>query len=208
MRIHRLIPLLLCATLLIGCTTEQQAATPSDATVMSAFLGFLTVDGYGIAEHPFSREPEHEVEWLEGEMPLWTALPIWVSGTVEEDGTITNAAPSSYSYTVGTNDTADAYYNIIVSGSQEKFEDLWTEVYNKLNGVEEFSAIDSTPLQEILDYVYGDEKYGYLQDILTEGLVLIKDINENGPSAEYDESANKIYNNFYAWLYAFSTSDL
>lgn len=183
----------------------MNVATPSDA--LTPVLGFLTVDGEGIASHPFSREPEYIVEWAPEQEPEWTALPIWVSGKLE-DAKIYEAVPSGYKYTIGTNDAADAYYNVIVSGIQQNFETLWTEVYAKLNGEVEFEEINAEPLAEIIDYIHGDEKYGTLIDTVTDGLMVIKDINENGPSEEYDYRAYTVYQDFYAWLSSFTTDDL
>lgn len=192
------------ALLLVGCTqNSSNVATPSGA--LTPVLGFLTVDGQGLASHPFSREPEYIIEWKEE--PQWTALPIWVSGELEE-AKLVDAVPSSYSYTIGTTEAADAYYNIIVSGIQQNFEVLWTEVYDKLNNQREFSEINAEPLMEIIDYIHGDTKYGTLIDTVTDGLVLIKEINENGPSPEYDQRAYVIYQEFYAWLSSFTVDDL
>lgn len=192
------------ALLLVGCAqSNNTVATPSDA--LTPVLGFLTVDGQGLASRPFSREPEYVIEWKEE--PQWTALPIWVSGELEEAKLI-DAVPSSYSYTIGTTEAADAYYNVIISGIQQNFEVLWTEVYDKLNNQREFSEINAEPLMEIIDYIHGDTKYGTLIDTVTDGLMLIKEINENGPSTEYDQRAYVIYQEFYAWLSSFTVDDL
>lgn len=205
--VRRTLSIIACAviSLLTGCAQSTNVATPSDA--LTPVLGFLTVDGEGIASHPFSREPEYIVEWAPEQEPEWTALPIWVSGKLE-DAKIYEAVPSGYKYTIGTNDAADAYYNVIVSGIQQNFETLWTEVYAKLNGEVEFEEINAEPLAEIIDYIHGDEKYGTLIDTVTDGLMVIKDINKNGPSEEYDYRAYTVYQDFYAWLSSFTTDDL
>lgn len=204
---YKTLSIIACAviSLLTGCAQSTNVATPSDA--LTPVLGFLTVDGEGIASHPFSREPEYIVEWAPEQEPEWTALPIWVSGKLE-DAKIYEAVPSGYKYTIGTNDAADAYYNVIVSGIQQNFETLWTEVYAKLNGEVAFEEINAEPLAEIIDYIHGDEKYGTLIDTVTDGLMVIKDINENGPSEEYDYRAYTVYQDFYAWLSSFTTDDL
>lgn len=187
--------------LLTGCSP----AKPVDNVVQNVELGFLTLDGNGIAEHPFSDDAKYTVEWTE--KPSWTALPIMVSGELE--GTVlSDATASSYSYTMGTTDEADAYYTVITAGYQERFEDLWTDIYDIMNGVEEYTSVDSTVLSDALSTIHGDEKYGYLQDILTEALVVVKDMEESGPSDELNIKAGEVYNQFYGWLYSFSTDSL
>ena len=109
---------------------------------------------------------------------------------------------------MGTSEEADAYYTIIADGYQEQFEDLWTEVYNKLNGVVEFSVIDASVPADIISLVYGDESYGTLRDAMTDALALIREVNEDGPSETYNEEAGRIYNEFYRWLYNFSVDSL
>ena len=179
----------------------------AEAQPKEAQLGFLTLDGNGLANHPFSQEANIAVEWSKGERPSWTALPIWVTGTLT-DGSLHSAVASSYSYTMGTTSEADAYYTIITGGYQEQFEDLWTEVYNKLNGVVPFSQIDATLPADIITLVYGDDSYGTLRDTMTDALALIRNVNEDGPTTEYNEEAGRIYNEFYRWLYNFSVDSL
>ena len=72
----------------------------------------------------------------------------------------------------------------------------------------EFEEINAEPLAEIIDYIHGDEKYGTLIDTVTDGLMVIKDINKNGPSEGYDYRAYTVYQDFYAWLSSFTTDDL
>ena len=85
---YKTLSIIACAviSLLTGCAQSKNAATPSDA--LTPVLGFLTVDGEGIASHPFSREPEYIVEWAPEQEPEWTALPIWVSGKLEDAKTV------------------------------------------------------------------------------------------------------------------------
>ncbi len=183
---------------LMSCNKEQ----PKDVQ-----LGFLTLDGNGIANHPFSDTPVLAVEWREEKRPDWTALPVWVTGNLDGD-TIRDAVASSYSYTMGANEKADAYYTIITKGYQEKFEDLWSEVYDKLNGIVEFSTIDATVPADIIRLVYGNNNYGTLRDTMTDALALIRDVNNDGPRDEYNKEAERIYNEFYRWLYNFSVDSL
>lgn len=187
--------------LLTGCSP----AKPVDNIVQNVELGFLTLDGNGIATHPFTTEATYVVEWKE--KPSWTALPIMVSGKLE--GTIlSDATASSYSYTMGTTDEADAYYTVITEGYQERFEDLWAEIYDIMNEGKDYAALDSTVLSDALNTIHGDAKYGYLQDILTEALMVVKGLEENGPTAELNIKAGEVYNQFYGWLYSFSTDSL
>lgn len=191
---------LICVLMLTGCSSKSVAPPSIDVR-----LGFLILDGNGIASKPFSDVADYAVEWQT--KPTWTALPIWVSGNL--DGKVLrNATASSYSYKVGTSDAADAYYHVITEGYQEGFEDLWTEVYNKLNNIQDVTPIDSTILSDILKDIHGDTKYGTLQDTVTDALVLVKNVNDNGPSKEYNAEAEKLYNQFYAWLHNFSTDSL
>lgn len=186
------------ALTLMSCNKEQ----PRDVK-----LGFLTLDGNGIANHPFSDAPVLAVEWKEEKRPDWTALPVWVTGNLDGD-IIRDAVASSYSYTMGTNEKADAYYTIITKGYQEKFEDLWSEVYDKLNGIVEFSTIDATVPADIIRLVYGNNNYGTLRDTMTDALALIRNVNNDGPRDEYNKEAERIYNEFYRWLYNFSVDSL
>lgn len=186
------------ALTLMSCNKEQ----PRDVQ-----LGFLTLDGNGIANHPFSDIPALTVEWKEEKRPDWTALPVWVTGNLDGD-IIRDAVASSYSYTMGTNEKADAYYTIITKGYQEKFEDLWSEVYDKLNGIVEFSTIDATVPADIIRLVYGNNNYGTLRDTMTDALALIRNVNNDGPRDEYNKEAERIYNEFYRWLYNFSVDSL
>ncbi len=190
-----------CLCLILGACSSNSQETKD------VQLGFLTLDGNGIANHPFSDIAQLAVEWEENAKPEWTALPIWVTGTLD-DKVLRNATASSYSYTIGTSEEADAYYTIIADGYQEQFEDLWTEVYNKLNGVVEFSVIDASVPADIISLVYGDESYGTLRDTMTDALALIREVNEDGPSETYNEEAGRIYNEFYRWLYNFSVDSL
>ena len=199
----RVISLLLC-----GCLCLMLGACNRDVQeTKDVQLGFLTLDGNGVAYHPFSDVAQLAVEWQENAKPAWTALPIWVTGTLD-DKVLRNATASSYSYTMGTSEEADAYYTIITDGYQEQFEDLWTEVYDKLNGVVEFSAIDASVPADIINIVYGNESYGTLRDTMTDALALIREVNEDGPSETYNEEAGRIYNEFYRWLYNFSVDSL
>lgn len=190
-----------CLCLILGACSSNSQETKD------VQLGFLTLDGNGIANHPFSDIAQLAVEWEENAKPEWTALPIRVTGTLD-DKVLRNATASSYSYTMGTSEEADAYYTIIADGYQEQFEDLWTEVYNKLNGVVEFSVIDASVPADIISLVYGDESYGTLRDTMTDALALIREVNEDGPSETYNEEAGRIYNEFYRWLYNFSVDSL
>lgn len=198
----RLLKVCLCFVLIHTLTACNSGTQPKDAQ-----LGFLTLDGNGISNHPFSDTATVAVEWGKGGRPNWTALPIWVTGILR-DGVLHDAIATSYSYTMGTNEKADAYYTIITKGYQERFEDLWSEVYDKLNGVVEFSAIDATVTADIIRLVRGDDSYGQLRDIMTDALALIKSVNEDGPTEEYNEEAERIYNEFYRWLYNFSVDSL
>lgn len=198
----RLLKVCLCFVLIHTLTACSGVTQPKDAQ-----LGFLTLDGNGISNHPFSDTATVVVEWDKGGRPDWTALPIWVTGILR-DGVLHDAIATSYSYTMGTNEKADAYYTIITKGYQESFEDLWSEVYDKLNGVVEFSAIDATAIADIIRLVRGDDSYGQLRDIMTDALALIKSVNEDGPTKEYNVEAERIYNEFYRWLYNFSVDSL
>lgn len=195
--LHICICILMIVTLTACANTE-----PKDAQ-----LGFLTLDGKGLSSHPFSDKADIVIEWGETGRPDWTALPIWVTGILE-DGVLHNSVASSYRYTMGTTDAADAYYTIITDGYQEEFEDLWTDVYNKLNGVVPFSEIDATVPADIIALVYGDDSYGTLRDTMTDALALIRNINADGPTKEYNEEAGRVYNEFYRWLYNFSADSL
>lgn len=199
---NRLLRVCLCIVLIYTLTACSNSTQPKDAQ-----LGFLTLDGNGISNHPFSDTAIVVVEWGNNGRPDWTALPIWVTGVLQ-DGVLHDAIATSYSYTMGTNEKADAYYTIITKGYQERFEDLWSEVYDKLNGVVEFSAIDATVTADIIKLVRGDDSYGQLRDIMTDALALIRSVNEDGPTEEYNEEARRIYNEFYRWLYNFSVDSL
>lgn len=198
-------------------TLNNSVATPSNATSSSAIedrslaTGFFTLDGKGIASRPFMTESELNVIYLNGEPTTFTALPIMLSGYMSDDSTVLNVEDwGLYPYEMGTTGAADAYYTCIQSGWQEGFEDLWSEVYDVLNNDDgvEHGAIDASLLQEILSEVYGKEEYGDLRDIVTDCLVLIKDINTNGPSEEYNQQALNYYNRFYSWLCNFSVEFL
>lgn len=185
--------------------TQEAVATPANAYHTQAYLGFLTTDGSGVASHPFQIEHDYDVEWEI--KPSWTALPVYVSGDVE-DNIIHNAKAYEYKYEEGTEATADAYYTIIEDGYQEKFEDLFCEIYDKLNGIQEFSEIDGTALQDFIHLVGNNEVYGTLRDHLTDALVVVKDYNESGPSEELNDLAFSAYNGVYSWLFSFSTEHL
>lgn len=196
------LPHICVCTLIIVILSACANTEPKDVQ-----LGFLTLDGNGLSSHPFSDEADIVVEWGKTGRPDWTALPIWVTGVLKDD-VLHDSVASSYSYTMGTTEAADAYYTIITDGYQEEFEDLWTDVYNKLNGVVPFSEIDATVPADIITLVYGDDSYGTLRDIMTDALALIRNINADGPTAEYNEEAGRVYNEFYRWLYNFSVDSL
>lgn len=168
-------------------------------------VGFLTMDGVGIASRPFMLEPEIKVTWVRDAPEEFIALPLIMYGKAEEEGKqLTVYYYELFPYEYGTTGAADAYFTCIEKGWQEGFEDLWTEVYNQLNDVEERKEINPVICQEILNYVYGKEEFGDLRDIVTDCLVLINDINLNGPSEEYNAYAQDYYNRFYSWLCNFS----
>lgn len=206
MFIKRLIPLVL-SIMLVGCSSSnvvESEATPSDANFEKVM--FLTTDGGGVSSHPFDYGGEYTVTW--SEKPGWTALPVVVHGKV--DGTnITDAVASPYSYTRGTTDAADAYYNVIEYGYQEKFEDLFVEIYDKLNGEMEDSNIDATALQQFLEFIGNDTKYGKLRDYLTDALVVVKEHNEGKyDKADLNDRASTAYNGVYHWFFSFNVDDL
>ena len=186
-------------------TEVSDVATPSVAMNTQAYLGFLTTDGNGVASHPFQIEHDYDVVW-EVE-PMWTALPVYVSGDIDGN-VISNAKAYTYEYDIGTNEIADAYYLVIEEGYQERFENLFCEIYDKLNGIQKFSEIDGTPIQGFLRLVGNDERYGNLRDHLTDALVVVKEYNDNGPSDELNDLALEAYNGVYRWLFSFSTTYL
>lgn len=189
-------------------TLEINTATPANASEEdeSLAIGFFTLDGEGIASRPFMSESELNVVYLTSEPTTFTALPLIFKGYVGEDNTLYVEHWGLYPYEMGTTGAADAYYTCIQNGWQEGFEDLWSEVYDVLNDETgaEYEAIDASLLQEILQSVYGNDEYGDLRDIVTDCVVLIKDINTNGPSEEYNQQALNYYNRFYSWLCNFS----
>lgn len=183
--------------------SSSEIATPAD--VSEGVFGFLTVDGEGLSAHPFETEADYMIEWAESK-PAFTALPVWVTGDFE-DTIIRNATALGYQYELGTSDKADAYYTVIAEGWQEGFEDLFVDIYDYLNSDIEI-AIDGTILDTILTSIHGDTKYGYLQDIVTEALVLVRDIQDNGRHESYNERAKEIYNDFYSWLHEISIDEI
>lgn len=209
MFIKKLVPLVL-AVMLVGCSSSDSSesseavATPSEASFEQVM--FLTTDGGGVSSHPFDYGGEYTVEW--SEQPSWTALPVVVHGEI--DGTtITDATATPYQYTRGTTDAADAYYNVIEYGYQEKFEDLFVEIYDKLNDEMEDSNIDATPLQQFLEFIGSDTKYGNLRDYLTDALVVVKEHNDgNYDKTDLNERASIAYNGVYHWFFSFSVDDL
>lgn len=206
MFIKRFIPLVLVVAL-TGCatsTSQESVATSSEASFEQVL--FLTTDGGGLSTHPFDYGGEYTVEWKE--QPSWTALPVVIHGDI--NGTeVSNATATPYEYTRGTTDAADAYYNVIEYGYQEKFEDLFVEIYDKLNDVMEDSAIDATPLQEFLEFIGSDTKYGDLRDNFTDALVVVKEHNDgNYDKADLNERASNAYNGVYHWFFSFGVDDL
>lgn len=183
--------------------SNDSVATPADAS--EGVFGFLTVDGNGLSAHPFETEADYTIEWADNR-PAFTALPVWVTGDFE-DTIIRNATALGYQYELGTSDAADAYYTVIAEGWQGGFEDLFVDIYNYLN-MDVDVEIDGTVLNTILTNIHGDTKYGYLQDIVTEALVLVKDIQENGRQDNYNIRAKEVYNDFYSWLHEISIDEI
>lgn len=201
--LYRAISLLLVLVLTSTLISCKKSGEEDERT---GIKGFLSLDMSGVSVHPFQPTCDIAVEWGE-EQPIFVALPIVVIGAQHGD-TFVAETWGLYDYEKGTSDSYDAYYDIIELGYQERFEELWTEVYDKLNGVEEFSEINAGVLSDILQHIYQDEKYGNLRDIVTDCLVLVNDINTNGPSDEYNQKAGTLYNNFYTWLCNISAVDL
>lgn len=202
--------MLFSVCLLSGCTTQKQEATavetPSNVQPYVC-TAFLTTQGYGLASQPFGYDAQMNVEWRT--IPEWTALPIYVYGNYDEaTNTISDAYAGIYDYQYGKSKKADLYFAVIQGGYQERFEDTFIEVYNKLNGEEEDGEIDPTPIEEFLSMVYGDENFGTLRDALTDALMVVKEYNEGGDEAELNTQAYEAYNKVYQWLFSFSVNDL
>lgn len=185
-------------------------ATPGDATYDGDIaVGFLTLDGKGIASRPFMTEYEIEISWGEVVPESFSALPIILYGTASGDGTFLAVNDwGVFPYEMGTTGAADAYMTCIQNGWQEGFEDLWSEVYDVLNEDGEHEQLNPVILQEILEGVYQKEEFGDLRDIVTDCLVLVNDINLNGPTDDYNLQAQDLYNQFYSWLTNFSVDML
>lgn len=207
--------LLLLILMVLGCLSivvvelpkrikDSAVATSSDA--VTSVVGFLTLDGTGISDHPFDEESAVTCEWHDNEIPEFTALPLYVYGILE-DNVLYDARPSVYQYELGTNDEADAYYTVIAEGWQEGIEDLFVDIYTYLNE-DDTVVVDGTILSTVLSSIHGDEKYGYLQDILTEALAICKSISDGEKSEELNQKAAEVYNDFYGWLYDFNVDKL
>lgn len=159
--------------------------------------GFLTVDGSGLSSSPFMLEPEVTVNFKED--VSWTALPVQVNGFRFKD----TVYAFRYRKLNIKDSSIDPYIHFISKGYQENFEDIWTEVYDKVNGVIEFSSIDATEINNILSDIHGDETFGNLQDVMTEALVLVKDLNEKGIEEDTNARAQSIYDGYMAWMRKF-----
>ena len=179
--------LIVTVTLLLsGCSVKEET-----------IMGFMSLDGQGISEHPFDTDADITVGWKDG-TPEFVALPIYVSGDVS-DTHISDATYEVYSTT-----ETNPYCHVIEEGYQEGIEDLFTEIYGKLNGEIEMSYIDGDILNKALSDIHGDSEYGTLQDTLTDMLMLVKNINEQGVTEEFNTEAVTLYNNFYQWLYSWT----
>ena len=190
---------------LAGC--NKQDSTSSDDMYKFTTTVFMTTDGNGVSHHAFDYAGDYTVEWA-NETPEWTALPIVVTGDLSNK-VISNATYKPYKYKMGTDAYTDAYYKIINGGYQEKFEDTFVKIYDQLNGGEEESPIDATPIEEFLKFIGNDDIYGDLRDNLTDTLVIIKEHNEGNYDKEnLNARAQEAYNKVYAWLFGMNTDKL
>lgn len=173
-------------------------------TSHDSYVGFLTIDGRGLADNPFSTDAKYSIDWKD-EGDRWTAMPVRITGKLE-DNTIQDAVQSELKYK-NLNSKAELYRALIEGGHQEKFEDLWCEVYDILNRTTVHKTIDGTVVTDILRIAYSSPDDNSLRDIMTDAVALVKDVNENGPTTEYNTEAGLIYNAFYSWMHSISLED-
>lgn len=200
-----LISMAISISCLIGCKKEEKPK-PEDMYKFTTTV-FMTTNGSGVSHHAFDYAGDYTVEWA-GDTPEWTALPIVVTGDLENK-VISNATYKPYAYKIGTDSEVDAYYKVINGGYQEKFEDVFVEIYDKLNDEAEEGPIDATPIEEFLKLVGNDDVYGDLRDNFTDALVIVKEYNEGNYDKEnLNARAQAAYNKVYAWLFSMNTDKL
>lgn len=191
---RRVLVLVCLLFMLTGCSKET-----------SCVKGFMTIDGQGISDYPFSVEVDTALTLPDDYNLVWTALPIEVYGTVQNDNSIRVDKIIGYDLLSVQSDEVTAYTDIIQYGYQERFEDLWCDVYDRLNGMSHATEeLDIAVLQDILQHIYGEEKYGDLRDTITDCLMVVKHVNDGEITDELNTEAGVLYNKFYAWLRQFS----